>query len=193
MMRDRRVIAVSAGAVLLIGVLLSWAWLMSNVKITVVDSLGPQAPEWWRLVRQGAPLHQVQIAVRTTGASPDSLHLDGSSILAHAAFNGRRDVVAWLLEQGADPNGHDVSDSPLLDAISRGHVEIVEMLLQNGADPDVDVSGGRFPRSTPRWHASHTHRSKPIIELIERYVPWESVKHKYDAKGARLDDTVAGD
>ncbi len=74
----------------------------------------------------------------------------GWTPLAWAAYNGYPPIVAWLLEQGADPNALTIKEygrykpgvSPLILAAYYGHDGIVADLLKAKADPGItDVSG----------------------------------------------------
>ncbi|KAF4045101.1 Ankyrin repeats (3 copies) [Phytophthora infestans] len=69
----------------------------------------------------------------------------GDSLLHIAAWNGREQHVALLVDEGADVNLIDSSTShrtPLHEACRAGHVSVVVMLLRAGARLNaVDVSG----------------------------------------------------
>lgn len=56
------------------------------------------------------------------------------SALTAAVKKGRSDVVSMLLANGADPDGVDARDCPLLDAVIRGDARITKILLKAGAD-----------------------------------------------------------
>ncbi len=61
----------------------------------------------------------------------------GDTALILAARLGHEEVVAYLLEHGADParaNPH--GDSPLAVAAEQGHAKIVSLVLAKGVDPD---------------------------------------------------------
>jgi len=61
----------------------------------------------------------------------------GDTPLHWAAIGGHRDVVAFILEEGADVNSMDGDISPLWLAVSEGHKEVVDLLLEEGANPDL--------------------------------------------------------
>ncbi|HLX94467.1 MAG TPA: ankyrin repeat domain-containing protein [Verrucomicrobiae bacterium] len=64
--------------------------------------------------------------------------VDGQTALGLAATNGDVEIVAALLEAGADPNRPDGKQKPpLYRAASAGHTRVVEKLLQGGADPNA--------------------------------------------------------
>lgn len=73
------------------------------------------------------------------GASPDTPIAYGEHTitpLMKAAWNGKRDVVKYLLSKGADVNarGSDDGQTALLQAVMRGFDDVVELLLAAGAD-----------------------------------------------------------
>ena len=54
----------------------------------------------------------------------------------------RSDIVAWLVEKGANLNGIADNDSPLLAASQLGHLKVCRILLAAGADPNFKDSSG---------------------------------------------------
>ncbi len=55
--------------------------------------------------------------------------------LYEAAFHGHTDVVAYLLEQGAEVDRRNCSgDTPLIASSGRGHSDVVKLLVEYGAD-----------------------------------------------------------
>ena len=83
------------------------------------------------------------------GNSPDTPIEYGehkTTPLMKAAWNGRRDIVKYLLSKGADANGRDSEgQSPLYEAAVRGFDDVAEALLQGGAD----VKGADKQGNTP--------------------------------------------
>lgn len=80
------------------------------------------------------------------GVDPtNSEHPRGSSLL-HWSLDvcWRPDLVAWLLERGADPNArHGQFEETLLHvAVRRRRLDAVELLLDRGADIDARTAGG---------------------------------------------------
>jgi len=89
---------------------------------------------------------------------------DGRSALLLASQTGRGEVVAKLLDHGADPNQTVASgDSALIAAASRGHLEVSTSLLQSGAE--VDHRGAR--RMTALMGAAANGHLEVIHLLLE--------------------------
>jgi RNA polymerase sigma factor (sigma-70 family) len=65
--------------------------------------------------------------------------------LSYAARNGDAELVALLLEHGADPNAPE-TDAPrglaLYEAVVQGHMNCVRLLVEAGADVDASVESG---------------------------------------------------
>jgi hypothetical protein len=73
--------------------------------------------------------------------APDS---EGTPPLIYASCFGHQDVVATLLDAGANVNRQDKNQwSSLMWAMTNRHKGIAKILLDHGADPDVKSSSGR--------------------------------------------------
>jgi len=93
--------------------------------------------------------------------------------LIYAAYGGSEEAVDWLLERGADINGHasgffdwtqlDVF-SPILTAIYSDDGDMVRHLLRRGADPDLEHANFGFNAS---WLANFLTREHARVALIE--------------------------
>ena len=88
----------------------------------------------------------------------------GWAPLHYAAFEGRTEVVKYLLEKGAEkdavaPNGY----SALLLAMRNGHMEAARELLY--ADADVNIKGARGETALSLAKARN---DKELVELIKR-------------------------
>jgi ankyrin repeat protein len=68
------------------------------------------------------------------GANPNALGSDGKRPLHRAAASNRLEVIAILLDAGADIESPAGGRTPLMEAIMRGAVEAVAVLLDKGAD-----------------------------------------------------------
>jgi ankyrin repeat protein len=75
----------------------------------------------------------------------------------HAAVAARSaDVVALLLDRGADPNARQqVGYTPLMGAAGAGRTELVNLLLARGADPTLAADDGKTAASCARDHGHH--------------------------------------
>ena len=60
----------------------------------------------------------------------------GTPLLCDAARNGKKDMVQWLLEKGAeiDAVSQDRGYSAVMDAVWKSNKEIVELLVNKGAN-----------------------------------------------------------
>jgi len=80
----------------------------------------------------------------------------GYNALTGAVASGHTAIVAWLLENGADPNyRYGAGYSPLLTAAANGHLGIVSILLASSADLHAKTSDGKTALSfaQERGHA----------------------------------------
>jgi ankyrin repeat protein len=88
---------------------------------------------------------------------------DNATPLYFAALNGKKEIVAFLLKNGADPTimttGPD-GETPLHAAIVNGHLEIVPQLLTKRGMEMKDVKG-----ATPLFAAVENGQQK-ILELL---------------------------
>jgi uncharacterized protein len=68
----------------------------------------------------------------------------GYNALTGAVTGGHAEIVAWLLENGADPNyRYGPGYTPLLAAAANGRLEIVKLLLLHGADVHAKTNDGK--------------------------------------------------
>jgi len=73
---------------------------------------------------------------------------DGFTPLGLASFFGRKDVVEYLLEQGAEVNAtshNRMKVMPLHSAVAHRHVGIAEVLLTHGANVNIAQQDGFTP------------------------------------------------
>lgn len=68
----------------------------------------------------------------------------GYNALTGAVTSGHKEMVAWLLESGANVNyRYGPGFTPLLAAAANGHLEIVKLLLAHGADLQAKSNDGK--------------------------------------------------
>ena len=72
----------------------------------------------------------------------------------HAAVSSRNpEIVALLLERGADPNARQqVGYTPLMGAAASGKRTLVDPLLESGADPALKAEDGKTAADVARDH-----------------------------------------
>jgi hypothetical protein len=106
-------------------------------------------------------------------------------VLGLAARYGREDLVAWLLEQGVDPDSGDA----LIEAAAAGQLRAVEALLEAGTDPDQLPSPGSVfddGDPTPLFFAIYTRRRDVAETLLDA---WADAEH--ETEWGREDDPAS--
>lgn len=98
---------------------------------------GGYAPAAQLLLGRGAAVD----AINHTRDPVSAGSCEDFTALSKASEMGRTELVALLLDHGADATGRGDGGWPLLLAMSRGHVEVMQMLLDHGAD--VNAKGQR--------------------------------------------------
>ncbi len=93
------------------------------------------------------------------GANVNDQDARGVSVVVLAAHSGFKDLVAFLLEKGADPNSSSAGFTALHEAIMRRDEALVRTLLSHGADPHA-----RLQTWTPtRRQASDFHFEPELV------------------------------
>lgn len=88
--------------------------------------------------------------------------------IAAASCTGKVDIVQWLLQSGASPNGTDLSSyhlHALSCAATMGHAAVVKLLLAAGADPTVKDRG-----DTP-LEAAKSQGHQAVVEILRNWKP----------------------
>lgn len=89
------------------------------------------------------------------GADVTQAAQNGARVQAiHAAVSSNQaDVVAWLLDAGADVNARQQQDyTPLMGAAANARHEIIDLLLARGADPSLVTADGKTAAVIAREH-----------------------------------------
>ncbi|HUU45467.1 MAG TPA: ankyrin repeat domain-containing protein, partial [Acidobacteriota bacterium] len=102
-------------------------------------------PNIFTAAEQG-DLETVRALVQATPQLVNATDDAGYTPLHKSAYNNHRDIVAYLISQGADINARSGSGStPLHGAAFYGHLEIARLLIEGGAEPDIVNAGGYTP------------------------------------------------
>ena len=93
---------------------------------------------------------------------------DGSTPLHCAVWKGHQQVVALLLEAGADVNAQNENDhwgtTPLHAAAHANQAAIAQLLIDHGADVQATDREGR----TPMFHTTF-HQARAVAKVLETY------------------------
>jgi ankyrin repeat protein len=92
------------------------------------------------------------------GANVNDADAWGVSATVLAAHSGYRDLVEFLLENGADPNAAAAGFTALHEAIMRRDEKMVSALLDHGADPNAPLRTW-----TPTRRSSHDFHFEPAL------------------------------
>lgn len=122
--------------------------------------------------------------------------------IKNAAAKGHRDIVAFLLERGADPNLPEEGIAPrghaLYAAATNGHYEIVELLLAHGAHPNAEVesSGDTLSRVISKGDQRLidllcSHGAARAVHLLAYYNDLRTAAAVFAVDPSRADDPEA--
>lgn len=126
-----------AGVLGAICVLCLSAWMLGGLRVSVTTEM-VRYPEWLMLMYRGASDASIKRAIQSTNSHPDQLAEGDGTALYYAVSFERKEVVSWLLNQGASPDGAGLPRVPLVCAVENEDIECTRILLKHGADPDIN-------------------------------------------------------
>jgi ankyrin repeat protein len=107
-----------------------------------------------------------------------------SSPIVGAVYNGRIEILEWLIEEGADVNAcedygnGDFGDPPIVTAVERGYLDIVQMLIANGAKINMVLEAAEYDNlldfAKIQADAEVNFDSKSIYEYLKSIWPKEA-------------------
>lgn len=96
------------------------------------------------------------------------LLINGSTPLHCATWKGHQEIVAFLLDAGADVNAQNRNEhwgtTPLHAAAHANQAAIAQLLIEHGADINAQDLNGKTP-----MHHTTFHRAKAVAKLLQKY------------------------
>jgi ankyrin repeat protein len=116
------------------------------------------------------------------GANIHHFDTSSKSALYHAVESGNRQLVHWLIEEGANVNSHNsdyAGETPLSIAAELGEFGIAKLLLKSGANPYL--KGSMWNDALDRAESRKDELGDKIKTLIIREAPpsKERLKRNY--------------
>jgi len=113
-------------------------------------------------------LAQLKSLLATDAALVHARDVDGSTPLHCAVWKGHQEIVAFLLNAGADVNAHNSNErwgtTPLHAAAHANQAAIAALLIKHGADLNAKDLNGK----TPLHHATF-HKAKKAADLLRKH------------------------
>jgi ankyrin repeat protein len=151
------------------------------------DDAGPSAngvgPSGGGAGHNGAHARAAQLLIGAGASVENEPH--HYTPLAYAAYQGREDMISYLLSRGArvNPdgnNGYTYVNTPLMMAAMQGHSNAALMLLRAGADARVRVVNGHTAAELAAKH--HGHGLVGLLRCAESSGSGEVFRHRCEGR-----------
>jgi ankyrin repeat protein len=111
---------------------------------------------------------KVRFLLKSDADLVNALDTDGSTPLHCATWKGHAEIVAFLLDAGADVNAHNRNEhwgtTPLHAAAHANQAAIAQLLIEHGAEVNAQDLNG----NTPMYHTTF-HKAKAVARLLQKY------------------------
>jgi ankyrin repeat protein len=111
---------------------------------------------------------KVRLLLATDAGLVHARDIDGSTPLHCAAWRGRLEIVALLLEAGSDVNAQNRNEhwgtTPLHAAAHANQAGIAQLLIEHGAEVNARDLNGKTP-----MHHTTFHNAKAAARLLQKY------------------------
>ena len=113
-------------------------------------------------------LDKIKLLLAADPKLVDARDSDGSTPLHCATWKGHPELVALLLDAGADVNARNNNEhwgtTPLHAAAHANQAAIAQMLIDHGADLKAEDLTGQSP-----MHHTTFHKAKAVAALLQKY------------------------
>ena len=113
-------------------------------------------------------LAKAKVLLATDAQLVHARDTDGSTPLHCAAWKGHQEVVALLLEAGADVNAQNHNEhwgtTPLHAAAHGNQAGIAQLLIEHGAEVNARDLNGKTP-----MHHTTFHNAKAVARVLQKY------------------------
>ena len=157
--------------------------LITTIAAVLLVGCGPKAPKGSvHIYAQEGDIAAVKQHLAAGTDVNATVGFIGMTILQSAALGGQKEIVEFLIAEGADVNAKNAEGwTPLHEAALYGDKEISELLIANGADVNAKVASGPNQGKTPLDAANETNHPE-TADLLRKHGGKTGEELKADGK-----------